>query len=352
MGQKALELSSQTYDKHVLSRIGGPNTSKRQSLPYTPGGVPDGGQVLNGGERRNSSLQTPSLHERRHASIDSTSGTGIRWSPAWAFSPRSTPLWKEYGPLESSNVSRHGSITSEEVGSHRGSYDHSMFINDDLYMGEGQMGNLYIDDQSPGSPKAGSKRRASSPPRSREDRASVSSASGQSEVFQRRPIHQLPTRTSPVSKFHPDQASISSTSSIGGRHGSLGSSLGMASVPSSATSYGSGRASPCFMSPANEAGSRSAVTYGLSNDAFPSNVALHHQRTLSESGPSITRKLSTDSVSHSRKGSLSNAQGGYMCECCPKKPKRFETEDELRYSRIILCLRRVHSFSTNTSQTT
>lgn len=318
----------------MLSRIGGPNTTKRQSLPYSPGVLQDVGQIPNGVERRHSGLQAPLLQEKRHGSLDASSG--VKWPGTWALSPRSNPLWKELAMAESNNVSRHGSLASDEASSHRGSYDHSMFVNDDFYMGEGQLSNLYIDDQSPASPKAGSKRRASSPPREREDRSSVSSASGQSETFQRRSIHQLPNRTSPISRFQPDQASISSASSIGARHGSLSSSLGMASVPSSATSYASSRASPSLVSPANEADFKRNTMSGLSNGTSPSTVVAQHQRTLSESAPSIARKLSSDSVTHSRKSSLSNLPGGFMCECCPKKPKRFETEEELRYGRTIL----------------
>ena len=193
------------------------------------------------------------------------------------------------------------------------------------------MSNLYIDDRSPGSPKAGSKRRASSPPREREDRSSVSSAAGQNDIHQRRSIHQLPHRTSPISRFQHDQSSVSSASSVAPRHGSLGSSYGMASVPSSATSYGSGRASPSIVSPAIDTDLRNGALTGGTSGGQPSSVPAHHQRALSESGPSIMRKLSTDSIDHSRKGSLPHVQGGFICECCPKKPRKFDTEEELRY---------------------
>lgn len=337
LSQKTLESSSQTYDRSLLDKIGGPNTTKRQSLPYSPGVLSDLGQIPNGVERRHSALQASLLKEKRQSSLDASSG--IKWPGNWALSPRSNPLWKELGGADSNSGSRHGSLVSEEASSHRGSYDHSMFVNEEFYMGEGQLSNLYIDDQSPGSPKAGSKRRASSPPREREDRSSISSASGQLETFQRRSIHQLPNRTSPISRYQPDQASISSASSMGVRHGSLGSSMGMASVPSSATSYASSRASPSLVSPANDADLKRNAASGLPNGTSPSTVVVPHQRTMSESAPSIARKLSSDSVSHSRKSSLSNLPGGFMCECCPKKPRRFETEDELRYSHIILVFR-------------
>lgn len=206
-----------------------------------------------------------------------------------------------------------------------------MFMHDEFAMEEGQMSNLNLQDRSPGSPKAGSKRRASSPPRDREDRSSVSSASGHSEIYHRRSMQQLPTRTSPVSRFH--QSSLSSASSYGPRHGSLGSSLGVSSVPSSATSYASGRVSPGGVSPGGDTELRSAASYSSNQSINPSPNMAQHQRTFSESTQGGTRKQSTDSTPHSRNGSVSQAQGVYMCECCPKKPKKFDTEDELRYVR-------------------
>lgn len=192
------------------------------------------------------------------------------------------------------------------------------------------MSSLHLHDRSPGSPRAGSKRRASSPPREREDRSSVSSASGHSEIYHRRSMHQLPTRASPVSRFHPNHSSLSSASSYGPRNGSLGSSLGLASVPSSATSYGSGRVSPSTLSPAVDADLRIATGYGAAKVLNPSPILAHHQRTLSESAQGVARKQSTDSVPHSRSASLTQMQGIYICECCPKKPKKFDSEDELR----------------------
>ena len=270
------------------------------------------------------------MPERRHASVDTPST--LRWPSSGAISPGFTGFWPEHGPPEASRATapHRGSLASEDAASHRGSYEHSMFISDDFAMEEGQMSNLNIHDRSPGSPKAGSKRRASSPPRDREERSSVSSASGHSEIYHRRSMQQLPNRSSPVSRFHPSHSSLSSTSSFGPRHGSLGSSLGIASVPSSATSYASGRVSPSAISPVADPDVRAGVPYTGNKSMNPSPNMAHHQRTFSESTQS-TRKLSTDSASHSRNGSLSQTQGIYICECCPKKPKKFDTEDELRY---------------------
>ena len=322
--QRTLEESSQTYDKQLLSRIGGPNTPKRGSV--TSGSLQENGQLAPTDiERRNNSLRPLSMPERRHTSVESPSSS--RWPSSGAISPGFSGFWSEHGPSENSRTTtRHGSLTFDDTGSHRGSYDQSMFISDEFGMEEGQMSNLNIHDRSPGSPKAGSKRRASSPPRDRGDRSSVSSASGHSEIYQRRSIQQLPNRGSPISRFTPNQSSISSASSYGPRHGSLGSSLGVASVPSSATSYGSGRVSPSTLSPALDSDLRA----GAAKTSNPNVILASHQRSISESTQGGARKPSVDGVSHSRNSSLSHMQGVYICECCPKKPKKFDTEEELR----------------------
>ncbi|KAK1908411.1 hypothetical protein P3342_009260 [Pyrenophora teres f. teres] len=38
---------------------------------------------------------------------------------------------------------------------------------------------------------------------------------------------------------------------------------------------------------------------------------------------------------HSRQNSIANRiPGAYICECCPKKPKKFDSEDELRLHEL------------------
>ncbi|KAI6871035.1 hypothetical protein KC338_g2023 [Hortaea werneckii] len=324
--QKTLEESSSSYDKHLLSRIGGPGTPKRQSVSYS--GPHELAQAES--ERRNTQLKPLSVPEKRHSSSNSIdSPAGARWPPSGGVSPGYTGLWTEHGAIDPNRPlgMRHGSLQFDDSISHRGSYDQSMFIHEDM-MEDGQMGNLHIQDRSPSGSedanvKAGTKRRASSPPREglREERFSVSSTLGHSDLYHRRSMQQLPNRGSPLSRFHPSQSSVSSASSYGPRHGSLGSSLGIASVPSSATSYGSGRLSPNGLSPAMECGNTAYASARV--------LAANHQRTLSENAQ-VDRRLSADSNAQSRRASASHMQGVYICECCPKKPKKFETEEELR----------------------
>ena len=205
------------------------------------------------------------------------------------------------------------------------------------------MSSLNIHDRSPSGysdeytngAKTGTKRRASSPPRDLyyDDRASIGSASGQNDAYNRRSLHQLPDRGSPVARFQPSHSSLSSASSYQPRHGSFGSSLGVPSVPSSATSYTSGRVSPNTLSPAIDPElARARTPSGSGQSLKPSPILPNpqHGRTLSSSTQSGAQSSGPDSAPHSRQSSLSQLQGMYICECCPKKPKKFDTEDDLR----------------------
>lgn len=205
-------------------------------------------------------------------------------------------------------------------------------------MEENGMRDLNLNDRSPAgsdeyqlSTHGGLKRRASSPPTeaNREDRPS-----GGNDLYHRRSAQMLVNRNSPISRFHANHGSVSSTSSLGQRNGSLGSSYGL-SIASSATSYNTDRLSPGALSPSvDEFGPVSPYSTNRSLNPSPRgslSKASHHQRGLSGEDAMQARKLSADSLAHSRQNSVSKIQGLYICECCPKKPKKFDSEEELRY---------------------
>lgn len=331
--QRTLEASSNTYDKQLLSRIGGPNgppTPKRSSISYAPANVQETAQLAHAEtERRNSQLLRPlSMPERsQQGSLESPASS--RWPSSGAISPGFTWSWNDH---ESGRFqpSRHSSLTFEDSISQRGSYDASMFHQDDP-MEDSHMRDLNIRDRQDRSPRsddharAGQKRRASSPPRdlTREDRASVSSASVHGEVTHRRSVQQLP-RASPISRFHPNHSSVSSASSYGPRHGSLGSSLTGLSIPSSAaTSYASGRISPNGLSPAFD-----PTEARLNAQQLPSSKGFVGPN--SAAAPAVQPKSPCGSAPQSRKPSASHLQGVFICRCCPKKPKKFDMEEDLR----------------------
>lgn len=185
--------------------------------------------------------------------------------------------------------------------------------------------------------KAGQKRRASSPPSEagREDRPTpAAGGSNANDLYHRRSAQMLVSRNSPVSRFQVAHGSLSSASSLSQRTASFASSYGF-SAASSVTSYGGEqRLSPSALSPA-EAELGPVSPYAASRSLNPSPRGSlsrqHHQRGLSENEHPQLRKMSTDSMLPSRQGSVSNRlPGAYICECCPKKPKKFDSEEELR----------------------
>jgi len=205
------------------------------------------------------------------------------------------------------------------------------------------MRNLNIDDRSPAGSdeyymqqKIGLKRRASSPPPEavREDRPITS---GNPDLYHRRSAQMLVNRNTPASRFQMHHGSLSSVSSSGPRTGSVGSSLGFSTTASSMTSYGGEqRLSPSALSPSGPTELGPVSPYAANKSLNPSPRGSlsrpQHQRGYSESEhPSQIRRLSQESTIHSRQNSMANRiPGSYICECCPKKPKKFDSEDELR----------------------
>ncbi|KAK5713813.1 hypothetical protein LTR17_017439 [Elasticomyces elasticus] len=125
---RTLEASSNTHDKQLLSRIGGPNTPKHLPVSHTTG-LPDAAQLSHSdGERRNSQLRPLSVPERRHTASNSLdSPTGSRWPASGGESPGFSG-WGDSSIHDRGPRIRHGSIAFDDSLSHGGSYDHSMFI--------------------------------------------------------------------------------------------------------------------------------------------------------------------------------------------------------------------------------
>ena len=155
------------------------------------------------------------------------------------------------------------------------------------------------------------------------------SFSGSVELLRRR---EGAARASPTPRLTviPQGSSISSMSPTG-RNGSYASING--SSISSMNSYG--RRSPSGLSTGGLSPvdiCNSPFNNPISLGRSPRNTlsrGLPHQRTISGEGRGIL--ASPRKVSEVPKSSLNKIQGGFqMCECCPKKPKKFETEEELR----------------------
>lgn len=326
LGQKALHSSSQAYDKQLLSKIGGPNT-KNGTLNFA------------------NQLKPLSMPDHRFGSMDSPLG---RWqsAPNSAVSPGLRSPGFDSGSADAFPTRWNpgpGTPDDSTSGyrSHRNSDDHGVFLDPELgSMEENGIRDLNIHDRTPsggdgdqlGIKSVGVKRRASSPPSDgppREDRVPGSG----NDLYHRRSMQMLANRNSPVTRPNQQPGSLSSNASLGPR--SFNSSWNL-SVASSATSYGERHMerSP-GISPSADADfgpvSPYAASRALDLNRSPLSAAtksLPHHRKPSLQDSKVTSPL--DSQIHSRQNSVSKIQGFFVCECCPKKPKKFENADELR----------------------
>lgn len=185
----------------------------------------------------------------------------------------------------------------------------------------------------------GQKRRASSP-------AEPGVVPLASDMFRRRDANGM-SRGSPTPRLTPiPQSSVSSVSSTGRSATSYAGVTTASSMTSMASSYD--RRSPKGASPISPGSPYAASTSlgGLSRQSPNSRGVIMqqpHQRTVSELSAGAQGNRAFTSPRRPGEvpkpsGSLLAAkmQGFFMCECCPKKPKKFETQEELRYVQIPL----------------
>ncbi|KAL8787598.1 MAG: hypothetical protein Q9213_002160 [Squamulea squamosa] len=254
-----------------------------------------------------------------------------------------------------------GSSVSESAsrGSKRGSQDQSTTLQesdsstDFPYMEEtGAMRQLHLEDRAsvsldpalqqytsptiiPSDSRLGMKRRASSPPpdSSHEDKAPLHTAASNSDLYQRhtQAAHSV-NRASPVNRFAAQQGSVSSTSTAL-RNGSYASSAGL-SVGSSLTSHSPNheRLSPTTEYPYPQPHPERDSPYITSHPSPHSSLSHSHPAPTSEkSSTAASRKMSTDTATTRTQNNTPNIQAPlHICKCCPKKPKKFETLEDLR----------------------
>ncbi|KAG9242607.1 hypothetical protein BJ878DRAFT_160569 [Calycina marina] len=166
---------------------------------------------------------------------------------------------------------------------------------------------------------AGQKRRASSPPV--EDQLPVHSIGSSSELFLRRESG---------SRTHAPSGSLSSTAS-GLKNGSYAFTT-LSVTASSATSMGSsGSISSGWHSPIPTDGSESPYSTSMSLNPSPrgSISRQDHTRILPETWPALTTRRSSKSATESKPTPSTKDQGSFVCECCPKKPKKFDSKRAL-----------------------
>ncbi|KAK3346940.1 hypothetical protein B0T25DRAFT_460695 [Lasiosphaeria hispida] len=254
----------------------------------------------------------------------------------------------ERSPVPRSRRTNSGSVPDDAMVLTQGSYD-TRDDDVDFPMETSRMRTLNIEDQWRDRDRereresdyyqAGQKRRASSPPSDDVPLASDGLRRREGGIM---------SRGSPTPRLAViPQGSMSSISSAS-RSGSFTSNLTTASSITSIGSFGR-RSSPNALSPGGLSpidGSCHGSPYStpLSITTSPRStvgrslsVQSQHQRTLSEqtmlgqSGRSLASPRKLQEIPKNPSSLVAaKLKGPYMCECCPKKPKKFETEDELK----------------------
>ena len=282
-----------------MSRIGGPNTPPRSAGALTT-------SFNHEDISRNSSgqLRPIAVSGRRHSTAE---------QPRWSANPYSPSLPSLQSPLSDTSMERRHSTRFGGSGGENDSVD------------DHGVQDLNIQERSPKSEghqpgaTAGTKRRADSPPSESID----PTLRGQMNHDRWSDQHTSSSQPRPPQavKLQDAPGSLSSTGS-GGQ--SYGSSYGISNA-SSATSYSSelppppppyhkqenmhdpARGPGSMQPPATPTDQTSPVTPNPQSNRAP---AIPHRRAGSSGMP--------------RPGGL------WICDCCPKKPKKFESEDELR----------------------
>jgi hypothetical protein len=261
------------------------------------------------GAEKAGNLQPLSMPDGRYQTPESPRTRWQGTSPL-ALSPGSAGSFRS--PLFESQIQR--GLTSPSHGGHfhddhnsahivnRNSVEQSVFSDPELGMEENGMRDLNLSDKSPssfggddvGHGTRSLKRRAPSPPMdgSRDDR--VYADGPYNDLYHRRSMQTMESKYSSGPR----------TWESGSSYAPMGSHMA-ASLASSATSYRSEKMSPGPISP-------------------------HVDPEFVQYSPYLRRR--SGDVEPARPDEVQeSSRGGYACECCMKKPKRFRTLAELRY---------------------
>ena len=259
--------------------------------------------------------------------------------------------------------------------SNRGSYDQNIFSDPevDFPMEEtGKFRQLNIGDSVPSLlegtssiSKQGMKRRASSPPRevTKGGKQTLHTATSNGDLAQRRTTgHPFNNLTSPNNRYQPNHGSVSSASSASLRTGSYASSTGLSLGGSSMTSMSSfDHHSPRGVSPTSDVDPTQEVSFANSSargslsgappprpqdqrrhteqkitipaHKRPGQTALNPKvKPIGTEGLHPTHISSSPSKSNVgvSKSNVARIEGLHICECCPKKPRKFDNREDLQ----------------------
>ncbi|KAJ5238516.1 hypothetical protein N7468_003135 [Penicillium chermesinum] len=361
--------SSNAYDQHLLNKIG-------NSL--SPGAA-----ASIGSDNRSPipSLIVPSRPPSNMPSPGPSEGStlDVKWhnSPqSGGVSPRSKIGWKEYiegrsPSVESSapsvaldyeymrdsvgrkryhgtSASREGSISLPSR-SNRGSYDQGVFSDIEVDLPSDELApRLYLDEparprqfiiREPTPPfessRQGMKRRASSPPREpiNDDRHTLHVTTSNGDLSQRRTTGQPFTNSLTVNSTGPSShRALSAASSLSIRtSGSYSSTLSIGgSSMTSLSPYD--RPSPGGLSPSSDLDTfheKSILNPSPPMASIPSLPRVLGASSLEPPLTGATGKVSMPPMLNASQPVGPKLVGLYICDCCPKKPKKFDNPDDL-----------------------
>lgn len=331
MGLRSNERSSQAYDKQVLSRIGGPHTPPRSAGGHSTSGANEEAVGTPGTFKHASGQLRPlSLPERQGSDSDAP-----RWSAglnsASALSPTLQALCSPISdslPSAKSMTKPSGFNTIEgRQRSDRETYDQVMFGESESVAEDPSVNDLNLHDKSPTTLEAsrtGLKRRAESPPSESID--PNLKTTGNNDWHSR----SLPRHPTAARLQETQPGSIPSDASVVSRNGSYASSPFAMSTTSTATSFSSDR---------NPGSLQHQDIKSPTIQQQQQQMQMQMQQrgvTMSQPPPPLHATSNrAPPIPHRRQASsgMMRPPNVWICDCCPKKPKKFESEDELRYER-------------------
>lgn len=182
------------------------------------------------------------------------------------------------------------------------------------------------------------KRRASSPPREpiSDDRHTLHVTTSNGDLSQRRTSgHPFTNTLSVNSAYAQSHGSISAASSLSLRTSGSYSSAALSVGGSSVTSASVYERSPGGLSPNSDLESFHDKFHlnPTSPGGVPNQAAMRGvpgPTTLEPPNPNVARKMSLQTSLNAPKQAGPKMGGLFICDCCPKKPKKFDSPEELR----------------------
>lgn len=328
------------YDSHLLKKLDSRRVFDNRSPPRPSGLAMSFGGQNKPEPRHSSTVPQLSLPVRLNNQFSIDAPSRFTDSPIQTTatgSPRAAPYYQSSGheyrsPIESADMdrsplyrARRNNSDDATMSTHSG-YD---AMDDTDFPMEETSGirGLRLDDAHGRSDyqATGQKRRASSPP---SGESPPQGPLGSNDPTRRR---DTVGRGSPAPRLSLVPPSSLTSASSTGRSGSYVSAVSLNTSISSLTSL-SGR-SPSGLS----SGGLSPVDV-MTNSPYNTPISLGHSSCAPFARGAHPRNVSNETrqlasprkVGEVPKATISKLQGGFfMCECCPKKPKKFETAEEL-----------------------